>query len=621
NKLLCNATTDNLGMVANIVVPIFVQKSSTREEKTPYMIHVEKDAVKIESRVFLTSGIITIIIDGRIDIEIEPSNITWFPERPAEQQSVSINVSINNLGYETAHSILVALYVDEEKIDECTIDSITGGAISKVTFTWLSKPGSHTISVNASCSEKEINNGNNRAIRSISVNQNMRADLTINSFSRIYSIYYAYNSYGSTNTKPGDFVGFVGEIWCRVGPNENEILEVEDVEIAFFVDNAKLPEKVIVVERLPTSKSSPFYWGYDENNPAALRVYFIWEAKVGTHQIVMKVDPNNNISEIYSSGAEDNNERECTITINSPSIIEEPSNFALVGICCMFPVVLTGIIGIVFLYLLRKPVTQPATQRPYYYQGRYLQNIVPTSPSYYYSTYRNQYGNAPYATQYYYNPVTRSWVPSQNQQYYQSYQFYQRQYASTQPTPKYYYNPYTRSWVPYPQPQAQTQTYQESIHERLKKQFEDNLTLKRISKASISGRKSARIGEDSIKEFEPAEETKIKPTEKEPKLEVPQEKVAIAQIVDAKIVEAKIIDAKVADGKIEEKVKEEVPLQSKTRESMLESGDMESEQKPHKKVFIVRNCPKCKSENIEIIEDSKVKCNSCGRLFRMKTKS
>ena len=620
NKILCNTTTDISGLVADVVVPIFLQKSSIKEEKTPYLIHVEKDEAMIDSRIFSTSGIVTIILDAKVDIEIEPLNISWSPERPAENQAVEINVTINNLGYDIAHGILVVLYIDEERIDECSIESIHGSKVSRVTFSWIARPGIHTISVNASCSEKEINNGNNKGTRTISVKQNLRADLTINSFSQIYSIYYAYNSNSYTTTKPGDLVGFVGEIWCRVGYNEDEILEVEDVEIAFFVDNAKVPEKVILIERLPTSSSNPFYWGssYDyENyyhNDAALRVYFIWEAKVGTHYITLKVDPNNNISEIYSAGSEENNNRECAITVNAPSIIEGPTNFALVGVCCLFPVILTGISGIIFLYLLRKPVTQPATQRPYYYQGQYLQNIVPSPPQYYYSTYRNQYGTIPQtAQQYYYNPVTRSWAPSQNPQYYQS---YPRQYPSAQPTPqptpKYYYNPYTRSWVPYPQPTPQTQTHLDTLHESIKKQLDKKLNLKTISKASISGRKSVRIGEDAIKELEPS---------KAEKLETPSDKVVIAQVVDAKVTETKIVDAKVVDSKIESKVKEETALQSKSREGILESADLESEQRPHKKVFIVRNCPKCGSENIEIIEDSKVKCNSCGRLFRMKSKS
>ncbi len=635
--MLCNTTTDENGNYGMFVVPVFVRTSNMKSEMTPFSIRVSDGMSVVNSQVYVTSGVVTIVMDAYIDIAVAPTDITCSPARPSENQMTTISACVHNVGTTEASEIAVSMMVDETLIGTANVASILPGANALVRFNWTAIPGTHTIFAFVVCGLKEVNDGNNVGEKEVDVKYNLSADIHVQSLERVYST-HSYDAFSNNleTVVPGDLVGFVAKIWCEVDYVDS-IPEVNDVEVAFFVDGSDVPEKTTTIECMKTSHSNPFtYYYFEDENEAAIRIYFIWEARLGMHRITVKADPNDNITEVLKYGSEGNNQQMRSITVSAPSPIVQPKDLGLVGACCMIPAVITAIVGLAFLALLRKPAALPSTQRPYYYQGQYArQSTYPPAP--YYSSYRPQYSYPPPPGQtgaqprqyYYYNPATRSWVPSQMTQtqaaqypsYYhrQPYTYpYQHQANPSQTAqgviPKYYYNPYTRTWMPYPQ-----QANLDALRERAKRPQSEETT---VSKAASSSRKSARItAKDEVKEFE-AQDAHAKDSKA-------QEKIVSAGLDDSSA-ESSIApiesssklptneEGKAEGARTDEKA--EVPLQSKSREGIIAPDGFETDQRPLRKVLIVRNCPKCSSENIEMIEDNKVKCNSCGRLFRMKPK-
>jgi len=87
--------------------------------------------------------------------EVEPkpkpdlivSNISWTPEKPLEDETVTFTVTIRNRGGADSGRFKVTYYLDDVKKGEWTIYSLKAEATTTKTFTWTAVDGSHTVKV------------------------------------------------------------------------------------------------------------------------------------------------------------------------------------------------------------------------------------------------------------------------------------------------------------------------------------------------------------------------------------------------------------------------------------------------------------------------------------------
>lgn len=97
------------------------------------------------------------------DLIIE--TISWSPEIPLIDDTITFTVTIKNLGSSQASLFHIAYYIDDTYQSSATINQINAGAIATTNFTWKAQAGSHTIKVVADANDEvtesdESNNAN-----------------------------------------------------------------------------------------------------------------------------------------------------------------------------------------------------------------------------------------------------------------------------------------------------------------------------------------------------------------------------------------------------------------------------------------------------------------------------
>ena len=91
------------------------------------------------------------------------SSISWSPIKPEEGETVTFTVSIKNNGTEEAGLFTTPYYIDDVKLGEWSITSLSTGQEVNKTFTWIFVEGSHTVEafVDSNNDVEEIDETNN----------------------------------------------------------------------------------------------------------------------------------------------------------------------------------------------------------------------------------------------------------------------------------------------------------------------------------------------------------------------------------------------------------------------------------------------------------------------------
>ena len=77
------------------------------------------------------------------DLIIE--TITWWPESPSVEGTVTFTVTIKNQGSDKADYSHVAYYIDDAYLTSASVNPIDPGASANKTFRWIAQAGSHII--------------------------------------------------------------------------------------------------------------------------------------------------------------------------------------------------------------------------------------------------------------------------------------------------------------------------------------------------------------------------------------------------------------------------------------------------------------------------------------------
>ncbi len=73
------------------------------------------------------------------------SDITWSPQNPSKNDTVTFDITVENIGSGRADSSLLMYYIDDFNQPLLTVGTLDAGASVNVTFTWTAVPDEHSI--------------------------------------------------------------------------------------------------------------------------------------------------------------------------------------------------------------------------------------------------------------------------------------------------------------------------------------------------------------------------------------------------------------------------------------------------------------------------------------------
>lgn len=202
--------------------------------------------------------------------DLTVSDIVWNPTNPPVGSSATFTVSIKNQGSGDALGTYVYYFIDGSKIDYDSINSLSSGGSTTSTFSWIVKPGNHSIKAIIDPENKisESNEGNNEnTVNFIGI----PSDLTISDI-----------TWSPTNPPVGSSSTFTVTI---KNYGDGDAL---GSYIYYFVDGSKIDYDSI--NGLSTGGSTT--------------TSFTWIAQAGIHSIKAVIDPENKISESDESNNE-----------------------------------------------------------------------------------------------------------------------------------------------------------------------------------------------------------------------------------------------------------------------------------------------------------------------------
>ena len=215
------------------------------------------------------------------DLTLNSSDITFSPESPTEDDSVTITAIVHNVGGADANNFTVSFFDGPSLIGNDTI-SVNVNSTSFASIIWAAVSGNHSIRVVTDSGNVilESNETNNEASRAITVKK--KPDLTLNS---------SDISFSPTSPTEGDSVNLT-TIIHNIGETD-----ANNFTVSFFDGTSLIVNDTISVNANSTSSAS-----------------ITWTAVSGDHNIRVVADPGNVIVE----SDETNNEANRTITVKEP---------------------------------------------------------------------------------------------------------------------------------------------------------------------------------------------------------------------------------------------------------------------------------------------------------------
>ncbi len=127
---------------------------------------IDKDDTVLESNELNNTRILTIPAP---DLIIE--NFEWSPDSPTENATVTLNVTVKNIGNGNSAGTRLAGYVDDSVLATIDMGDIASGESASGTFTWTAVPGDFILRVAADDGNgiTEIDETNNEQMTTISV--------------------------------------------------------------------------------------------------------------------------------------------------------------------------------------------------------------------------------------------------------------------------------------------------------------------------------------------------------------------------------------------------------------------------------------------------------------------
>jgi hypothetical protein len=211
------------------------------------------------------------------------SDISWTPEKPVEEGTVTFTVTIKNNGTVNAGSFKVSYYIDGTKLGEWSITSLLAGQNTNKTFTWTAVYGTHRVKAfaDSSYSIDENVEGNNEREETFQVSPKPKPDLIISNI-----------SWSPVAFVEGETVTF------NVTIKNQGTVNAGSFKVAYYIDEVKEGEWSM------TSLSAG----------GEVSKTFTWTAVKGSHTVKAFADSNNDIIE----GDETNNEREVLVGNQPP---------------------------------------------------------------------------------------------------------------------------------------------------------------------------------------------------------------------------------------------------------------------------------------------------------------
>ncbi len=123
---------------------------------------------------------------GFIDLKISASDMAFSNANPAEGENITINVTIRNLGNESANNVLVEFWDDAINIGNSTIDFLPFSSTSVIRF-WNAEigPSNITVRVDPKNIFLESNETNNNATQKVSISAYHTYVGTVRSFTAL----------------------------------------------------------------------------------------------------------------------------------------------------------------------------------------------------------------------------------------------------------------------------------------------------------------------------------------------------------------------------------------------------------------------------------------------------
>jgi subtilase family serine protease len=196
-----------------------------------------------------------------------------------ENSVLNINGTVGNDGIFPAYNFTVQLLINNNPIENKTYSLTPNGSV-EVSFNWAAEPGNHNIIILIDPLDKfrEYNETNNSAIANLYIHS--LPDLSIFNEDIIFS-----------NNEPIENDTIYINATVHI---ESELPIAENITVEFVMDNETLNTQEIFIRMNST-----------------VNVSFFWTAIKGTHNITIKVDSTNTVSE----SNETNNEATKQITV------------------------------------------------------------------------------------------------------------------------------------------------------------------------------------------------------------------------------------------------------------------------------------------------------------------
>ncbi len=211
------------------------------------------------------------------------ADISWSPSDAAVGDTVTFKITVKNNGAGSSGVTRISPYIDGKFQGHLGYPTIEAGETESNTFTWVAEPGSHIISASADSdmTEKEINESNNKMIKTINI---IPADLLISSI-----------TWEPKNPDLGDTVTFSVNVTNQGGG------KAMNFQVAYYMDDAYLTSSPITT--LEAGKSTI--------------VKHSWKSREGRHTFTAEVDFNDHIDEEN----ENNNTYSVVIVPNMPDLV------------------------------------------------------------------------------------------------------------------------------------------------------------------------------------------------------------------------------------------------------------------------------------------------------------